>query len=136
MVKKQRMEVKQEDEVKIKMERSASRMDMLPQQRERLHQPFVDTVFHSEDDSPKWPQDYYVCDVAKAFKDPPRGVSKKAAFQAYFPGIIFRKSTYYDNYNLWIRTPTDLCTKHANYGCTPKGSWKGLLDARARYLNQ
>ena len=140
VVKKQRMdqEVKQEDEVKIKMERSDSYMDMLPQQRERhVHQPLVDTVFHtsSEDDSPNWPQDYYVCDVAKAFKDPPRGVSKKAAFQAYFPEIIFKKSTYYDNYNLWIRTPTNLCTKHANYGRTPKGLWRGFLDARAQYLN-
>jgi hypothetical protein len=142
VVKKQRMdkEVKQEDEVKIKTERSTSHVGMLPplapQHDRRVHQPFVETVFHSEDDSLKWPQDYFVCDVAKAFKDPPRGVSKKAAFQAYFPGLLFKKSTYYDNYNLWIRTPTNLCTKHTNYGRTPKGSWKEFLVARARYFNQ
>jgi hypothetical protein len=145
LAKRQRMdkEVKQEDEVKVKTEqthwqRSTSHMahmGMLPPQHERhIHQPFVETVFHGEDDSLKWPQDYFVCDVAKAFKDPPRGVSKKAAFQAYFPGLLFKKSTYYDNYNLWIRTPTDLCNKHVNYGRTPKGSWREFLVARARYF--
>ena len=148
MMKKQRIgqAVKQEDEVKIKTERSASQAHMytLPQQHKHqhkqrhVHPPFVDTVFHTSEDneSPKWPQDYYVCDVAKAFRDPPRGMSKKAAFQAYFPGLLFKKSTFYDNYNLWIRTPTNLCTKHVDYGHTPKGSWREFLDSRAQYLNK
>jgi hypothetical protein len=124
------------DEVEIKMERCASHMDILPRRRKHVNQPFIDTVFHGEDNSPKWPQDYYVCDVAKAFREPPRGVSKKAAFRAYFPGVLFKKSTYYDNYNLWIRTPINICTKHSNYGRTPRGSWREFLVARAQNFDK
>jgi hypothetical protein len=134
--------IKQENPLSIKMEDSDSAdepsdnsMDTSPlRQARRVRQPSVDMVFLSEDEAPKWPQDYYVCDIAKAFKQPPQGLSKKAAFGAYFPGLSFKKSTFYDNYNLWIRTPRDFRMKYADYGRTEKGSWKHFLAARAKHL--
>ena len=96
------------------------------------------SIFYSDDvdEGPKWPQDYHVCDVASVFKKPPRGLSKKVAFMKHFPGLEFKKSTFYDNYNLWLRTLVAFRTKYADYGQTEKGSWKVFLTARARYLNK
>jgi hypothetical protein len=54
------------------------------------------------DEGLKWPQDYHVCDVMSVFKKPPHGISKKAAFMKHFPGLEFKKSTFYNNYNLWM----------------------------------
>ncbi|KAF8234256.1 hypothetical protein L208DRAFT_845642 [Tricholoma matsutake] len=132
--------IKQENLLSIKMEDSddeASTDDMYMsplRQAQHVRQPSVDTVFLSEDETPKWPQDYYVCNIAKAFKQPPQGLSKKVAFGAYFPGLSFKKSTYYDNYNIWIRTPREFRMKYVDYGRTDKGSWKHFLAARAKYL--
>ena len=116
-----KIHIKQENLLSIKMEDSDSadepsdnNMDLSPlQQAQRIRQPSVDMVFLSEDEAPKWPQDYYVCDIAKAFKRPPQGLSKKAAFGAYFPGLSFKKLTFYNNYNLWIRTPRDFHMKYS-----------------------
>ena len=120
--------------VQIKLEKEVDAASS-PLQPHRVCQPSVDTVCFSEDDAPKWPQHYYVCDVAKVFKKPPPGVSKKAAFCAHFPGLLFKKSTFYDNYNIWIRTPRDFRMKYSDYGHTPKGTWKHFLAARAKYLD-
>jgi hypothetical protein len=81
-------------------------------------------------------QDYHVCDVAAVFKKPPHGISKKATFTMHFPGLQFKKSMFYDNYNLWIQTPVAFCTRYADYGCTEKGSWRTFLTAHVRYLEK
>jgi GTP cyclohydrolase II len=96
------------------------------------------SIFYSEDEDKglKWPQDYHVCDVVTVFKKTPRGISKKAAFAMHFPGLQFKKSTFYDNYNLWMRTPVAFRTRYADYGWTNKGSWKVFLTARARYFEK
>jgi hypothetical protein len=44
-------------------------------------------------------------------------------------------ATFYDNYNLWIRTPLDFHMKYAEYGRTEKGSWTRFLAAHAKYLH-
>ena len=96
------------------------------------------SIFYSDDvdKGPKWPQDYHVCDVTSVFKKPPCGLSKKVAFMKHFPGLEFKKSTFYDNYNLWLRTPVAFCTKYADYGQMEKGLRKVFLTAQARYLNK
>lgn len=93
------------------------------------------TVFCSDDEPPKWPQDYYVCDILTVFKKPPHGVSKRAVFERQSPGLPFKKSMFYDNYNLWKQTPIAFCTQFENYSWTKKGSWKGFLAACARHLH-
>ena len=85
----------------------------------------------SQEEGPKWPQDYYVCDIVAVFKRPPRGISKKTTFERHFPGLEFKKSTFYDNYNLWKRTPIALRSHYVDYGRTAKGSWKKFMTARA-----
>jgi hypothetical protein len=55
----------------------------------------------SQEEAPKWPQDYYVCDILAVFKQPPHGILKKTAFERHFPSMEFKKSIFYDNYNLW-----------------------------------
>jgi len=50
--------------------------------------------------------------------------------------VEFKKSTFYDNYNLWLRTPVAFRKKYADYGQTEKGLWKVFLTARVRYLEK
>ena len=115
------------------VESSGCETDTSPQ---RLRQPSTSSVFYSDDEGPKWPQDYHVCDVVAVFKKPPHGISKKAAFAMHFPGLQFKKSTFYDNYNLWERMPVAFRTRYTDYGRTEKGSWKVFLATRMRYLEK
>ena len=96
------------------------------------------SIFYSTDvdEGLKWPQYYHVCDVTSIFKKPPHGLFKKVTFMKHFPGLEFKKSTFYGNYNLWLQTPVAFHTKYADYGQTEKGSWKVFLTAQAQYLNK
>ena len=115
------------------MESSGCETDTSPRRRRQLS---TSSIFYSDDEGPKWPQDYYVFDVVAVFKKPPRGISKKASFAMHFPGLQFKKSTFYDNYNLWIRTPVAFRTRYADYGHMEKGLWRHFLTARVRYLER
>jgi hypothetical protein len=133
------VKIKVENEVEIKVEDgvdSSEDTEVSPLLRQRIRQPSVDTVFLSEDEAPRWPQDYHVCDIAKAFKKPPQGISRKTAFRAHFPDLSWKKSTFYDNYKLWKTTPTEFRMKFVDYGRTKKGSWRGFLAARAKHLSR
>jgi hypothetical protein len=70
------------------------------------------------------------------FKKLPCGISKKAAFVKHFPGLEFKKSTFYDNYNLWMQASIPLHTRYADYGWIGKGLCKSFLTACARYLKK
>jgi hypothetical protein len=115
------------------IESSGCRTDTSPR---RHHQLSTSSIFYSDDEGPKWPQDYYICNVVAVFKKPPCGISKMASFAMHFPGLQFKKSTFYDNYNLWIRTPVAFRMRYADYGCTEKGSWRGFLTTHVRYLER
>jgi hypothetical protein len=115
------------------MESSGCKTDTSPQHHCQLS---TSSIFYSDNEEPKWPQDYYVCDVVAVFKKPPHGISKKASFTMHFPGLQFKKSTFYDNYNLWIQTPVAFYMRYADYGHMEKGLWRFFLTAHVRYLER
>jgi 5S rRNA maturation endonuclease (ribonuclease M5) len=140
IIRTKRTKVKQEHGVKIKLENidvdTSEDSDTSPLHRQRIRQPSVDTVYPSEDEAPKWPQDYFVCDIAKVFKNPPHGVSRKTAFKVHFPELLWKKSTFYDNLRLWRTTPTEFRTKFVDHGRAQKGTWKAFLARRAKLLSK
>jgi hypothetical protein len=139
IIRTKRAKVKQEH-AKIKVENvdgdTSEDTDTSPLHRQRIRQPSVDTIYLSEDEAPKWPQDYFVCDIAKVFKNPPHGVSRKTAFKVHFPDLLWKKSTFYDNLRLWRTTPTEFRTKFVDHGRVQKGTWKAFLARRAKLLRK
>jgi hypothetical protein len=86
----------------------------------------------SDEDTVKWPRDFYAVDIVHAFdkcEAASRNSKKKVAatFEKHF-GVPFKKSTYYLNRERWFKAPQASRDKALAAGRTRDGLWTAFLD--------
>ncbi|OSC98755.1 hypothetical protein PYCCODRAFT_1427689 [Trametes coccinea BRFM310] len=89
----------------------------------------------------KWPSEYYVQEIAQGFKamkqladcDTRKKQTQSQRFERVFVGVRFKRSTFNDNFRLWMNAPAQIQDMFQSYGRSDAGLWKRFVAALKDY---
>ncbi|THU96405.1 hypothetical protein K435DRAFT_858621 [Dendrothele bispora CBS 962.96] len=75
-----------------------------------------------------WPQQYHVVELKPIFEASLAKASNfSQLFTQAFPGVVYKKQTFYDHRSRWMRAPESLRTEMLKAGMTDDGLWTRLM---------